>query len=237
MPAILGFIFVNQAITAKTTILVGVSSSVPTISPSISSKTSATSSSEIIVSSSATLSGITTIAISSLTSASGLETQIVIFGIPPQSQNATRETIPANTLAWTSWTVSNSTRMDGFENNFPIRPENYNSSFVAAIYVNGVLDTKTAYTIPPPYSPGQGYQTESLPNYYGGFPGTMPPSMISPGTVISLAILCSTPLTAFVSDTGHTYEAQVDSLPAQLPSSSSLLPYTLQMDAFSVSSG
>ena len=55
-------------------------------------------------------------------------------GIEPQPQNATTEIIPANTLAWTSWTVTNSTRLDGFENQFPIGPQNYNSSIVAAIY-------------------------------------------------------------------------------------------------------
>ena len=92
-------------------------------------------------------------------------------------------------MAWTSWTVSNSTVMDGFQDTFPIEPQNYNSSVVAAIYINGVLDTEEAYTIHPPVLPGQGYQT-SLANYSTGFQGRMPPTILSPGTVVSIAILC-----------------------------------------------
>ena len=132
------------------------------------------STNESLVSSSATLSGITTIATSSLASVSGIMTQNVVFGIMPQ-YNATTEIIPANTLAWTSWTIANSTQMWGFEGYFPIGPQNYNSSIVAMVYVNGVLDGKTVYGPigPPPQAspPGSGLRSNSTVTAFDGYCG------------------------------------------------------------------
>ena len=104
----------------------------------------------------------------------------------PDRNDATTVTIPANTLAWTSWTVSNSTIMDGFANTFPIAPQNYNSSVVAAVYINGVLDNKNNIHHPSSSLAWTGL-SDVLGHYSTGFQGRTPETILSPDTVVSIA--------------------------------------------------
>lgn len=153
-----------------------------------------------------------------------------LFGIIPQPINATTETIPADALTWTSWTMSNSTRINGAGTQFPMSPQNYGSNITVAIYINGTLVTRTTYTISPPLLANS---TTTVSGFEMSVTALMVSTTVGRGTVVSLSVLCQTSLTAYVSDTGRSYESPSVSLPTQLPISSFIVPYTIQMYAFS----
>jgi hypothetical protein len=155
-----------------------------------------------------------------------------LFGAP-DTDNATTETVPANTLIWTSWIVNSTTSLAA-QGTIGVSTQYVNSSFSVAIYVNGMLAGNQTYTLYPSSSPAfsTGFVKEGADV---GIPTRMEP--IPAGAVVSFAVLASIPLGPSF-DTGigvQTNEASINAgsgFPQQLPQSTSTIPSTLQMFAY-----
>lgn len=158
------------------------------------------------------------------------------FGAQVDAKNSTTETIPASTIAWTSWRLNATTNVDGADSVFLQAPVNDNSTVTIALYTNGKLAGNETYPIYTPQTP-PGSKANSSAIITVELLTAMILNRSTPaGAVISLAVLSPTPITLYLNDRlgVPTYEASVASgsfPPTVLPSPSSSLPDTVEIYA------
>jgi hypothetical protein len=163
-------------------------------------------------------------------------TELFAFGAEVNAKNSTTETVPASTIAWTSWTLNATTNVFGANSVFLQAPVNDNSSVTIALYTNGKLAGNETYPIYTPQTP-PGSKANSSAIIAVEFLTVMILNRTAPaGAVISLAVLSPTPITLYFNDRlgVPTYEASVASgsfPPTVLPSPSSSLPDTAEIYA------
>jgi hypothetical protein len=154
--------------------------------------------------------------------------QRVVLGVLPNPHNSSTQVLPADTLVWETYTLSNTTILVGAEIAIVILPQNYNSNITLAVYVNGTLLNQETYKIPPPIG-----NDNSSSFVYGGTFEVPIERTVSSGSIVALAVFSQTPITVYVSNSGSTFAKQINKLlPYQLPASASVLPYLVEMYAY-----
>jgi hypothetical protein len=99
-----------------------------------------------------------------------------------------------------------------------------------AVYVNGILVGNSSYLVFPA-------QSSPPPNIANGqdaiyATGVGASTAIQAGSIVSVAVLCNTPLTAFVISGGNSFESPAAAVPAQLPSSPATQPFTVESGGY-----
>jgi hypothetical protein len=239
---------VSQAVVALVAVvLVGAAAGLYLLSggsPSIATSTSTSSSTTKVLTHSTTSvastlstsyhSGTTTITASQTTTSSTIPPppppNPVLFGVQIEP-GAISNTIPADTLVWTTWTMNSSAGIGWVTTAFAVSAQNANSYVVAAYYINGRLASNLTTAVTP-FSMGNGSST-SGGTMYVNVPSASNHALPA-GTVVSLAIFSPDPVKAYFNDTAgvQTNEATLSpgsGLPAQLPSSTSPMPSTLEI--------
>jgi hypothetical protein len=143
----------------------------------------------------------------------------VVFGTT-QSGNVSTPvaTIPANTLVWTNYVLNGSTYVWDAGAVFDVYPVNDNSSISIALYVNGELSYQQTGPILTPTLPPD-HPNATLPVPSSQSISFVVNSTLQAGAVVSLAIICATPLTIQVNHgpADGTYSYSSTSLPSSLP--------------------
>jgi hypothetical protein len=153
--------------------------------------------------------------------------QRVVLGVLPNPQNSSAEVIPANTLVWVTYVLSNTTYLVGADTTFVATLQNYNTNVTIAVYVNSVLYRKETTMIPPPIIKGN-----STGIIYDVGASVDIQSTIAGGSTITLPIISQAPITVYALNSGSTYESQIEKIPTELPTSASILPYLVEIYAF-----
>jgi hypothetical protein len=156
-----------------------------------------------------------------------------LFGAMPSDTlgNYPASVIPADTLTWTNWVMNGTTHwfiaatqpLTGPQADFNMSYTDWNVT--AGIYLNGKLAGHATYRVSA-YNEGLGIDVPRVSN-----------TTIPAGTVVSLAIVSTIPLTQyFIKNMGTpTFQAPLDkgsALPLLLPSANSSLPNTMLMWAY-----
>jgi hypothetical protein len=150
----------------------------------------------------------------------------VLFGVP-NGVNVTTQILPADTLAWTSWTLNSSASIGILEGQFFCPAGAVNSTIAIGLYANGGLVASDNASV-----------ASKLSSSGGSVLITSPLSSamtFSAGTVIGLAVIAPVPIDQYVAtvDLGvPTKEATLNSgsgVPGQLPSPTSTISETMQM--------
>ena len=150
----------------------------------------------------------------------------VLFGVP-NGVNVTTQILPADTLAWTSWTLNSSASLGILEGQFFCPAGAVNSTITIGLYANGGLVASDNASV-----------ASKLSSSGGSLLITRPLSSAmtsSAGTIIGLAVIAPVPIDQYVATVNlgvPTKEATLTSgsgVPGQLPSPTSTISETMQM--------
>jgi hypothetical protein len=144
---------------------------------------------------------------------------VVVFGTT-QSGNVSTPvaTISADTFVWTNYVLNTSTYVWDAGAVFDVYPVNDNSSISIGLYVNGELSHQQTNPILTPTLPPD-HPNATLPVPSSQSISFVVNSTLQAGAVVSLAIICATPLTIQVNHgpADGTYSCPSTSLPSSLP--------------------
>jgi hypothetical protein len=139
----------------------------------------------------------------------------------------TTQTLSANTLAWTSWTLNSSASIGILEGEFFCPAEAVNSTITIGLYANGELVASENASVASKLSSSGGSILITSP--------LLSARTFSAGTVIALSVIAPVPIDQYVTTVNmgvQTEEARLNpgsGLPEQLPSPTSTISGTMQM--------
>jgi hypothetical protein len=150
----------------------------------------------------------------------------VLFGVANEA-HVTTQTLPADTLAWTSWALNSSASIGVFEGEFFCPGEAVNSTITIGLYANGELVASQNASAAGKFSSSGGSILITSP--------LSSARTFSAGTVIALAVVAPVSIDQYVTTAIvglQTKEAALNSgsgVPEQLPSPTSTISGAIQM--------
>jgi len=136
----------------------------------------------------------------------------VKFGIVPGPGKGYPTQLPANTMIWETFRVDNLTYIDDIGTQLQIPSSANGSKLQLGVYLDGSLKYLETYTIEaPPVLNGSASRS-----FTGGYQVRVQASFPAE-TLVTVAVICNSPISLFVFNSGTSYEVRRSLLPSSIP--------------------